>query len=297
MNGPQRLVRGDAPALFWQLHQPETTARGGVLLVHGYQDHSGHYLQVVEDWTARGLAVARLDLRGHGRSEGKRGYIRRFEEYLRDVEDVLEVLVARRDGALFARPAVFAQSMGALVACQLVRSRPGRIRGLALGSPYFALAMPVPPIKRALANLLGRWWPSFGLPAGIGVELLTRDPEMQRTIREDELKFRQARAGWFLAARRAQEELAAHAAEVTVPVYCRAGADDRLADVERTKVVVGAMPRAELRVIPGCRHDLCHELDRAEHVARFGERLSSWFDDGTPDGSSPAADDHAKPLR
>ncbi len=45
-------------------------ARSVVVIVHGFNAHSGYYKWVAEQFVASGLAVYALDLRGRGKSDG-----------------------------------------------------------------------------------------------------------------------------------------------------------------------------------------------------------------------------------
>src|SRR5262245_57553524 len=60
--------------------------RAVVILVHGFNSHSGYYLWAAEQLIAGGFAVYALDLRGRGRSDGERYYIDKFAEYQADVD-------------------------------------------------------------------------------------------------------------------------------------------------------------------------------------------------------------------
>src|SRR5437867_3769474 len=59
--------------------------RGVVLLAHGYAEHVGRYRDFIVHLAARGLAVAAVDHRGHGRSGGPRGHCRDFAEFVADL--------------------------------------------------------------------------------------------------------------------------------------------------------------------------------------------------------------------
>src|SRR5262245_6832481 len=89
MQSWQSLDRPGQPRLAFHVETPSGAPRGRVLMVHGYAEHSARYDHVVPLWLERGLAVARFDLRGHGRSEGTRGHVDRFEDYVMDVRDLL----------------------------------------------------------------------------------------------------------------------------------------------------------------------------------------------------------------
>ncbi len=56
-----------------------------IVLVHGYGEHSGRYAQRVESMVSRGYRVLAPDMRGHGRSGGQRGYVKRYDQYVEDL--------------------------------------------------------------------------------------------------------------------------------------------------------------------------------------------------------------------
>ncbi len=60
-------------------------ARGVVVIVPGFNSHSGYYGWVAEQLIALGLSVYAVDLRGRGKSDGERFYVAQFADYLADV--------------------------------------------------------------------------------------------------------------------------------------------------------------------------------------------------------------------
>lgn len=90
-----------------------------VFIVHGIAEHLKRY----DDFTAflnkNQYSVVRFDLRGHGMSEGKRGYIKRFEDFLTDLDTVIELHKGEKNVLL-------GHSMGALIT-HLYMIRPNRI--------------------------------------------------------------------------------------------------------------------------------------------------------------------------
>ncbi len=64
-------------------------ARAHVLLVHGIAEHAGRYRHVGSRLASAGIATWAFDLRGFGRSGGRRAYVDRWSQYHDDVEDQL----------------------------------------------------------------------------------------------------------------------------------------------------------------------------------------------------------------
>ena len=65
--------------IFNRSWQPQGKARGVVVIVPGFNSHSGQYLWVGEQFAAKDLAAYAIDLRGRGRSEGERYYVERWK--------------------------------------------------------------------------------------------------------------------------------------------------------------------------------------------------------------------------
>src|SRR5689334_7865099 len=104
-----------APAIAYRVFLPEADPKMQVVVTFGYFENMKRYREVVERWNARGVAVTVYDLRGHGLSEGRRGFIARFSEYVDDLQALLAEL--DKDAALrsLGPPVLFGHSLGGLI--------------------------------------------------------------------------------------------------------------------------------------------------------------------------------------
>ena len=80
-----------------------------VFIVHGIAEYAKRYDDFTHFLNENGYSVIRFDLRGHGRSEGKRGYVRRFEDFIEDLDHIIEEYKGPKKNVLFGH------SMGALI--------------------------------------------------------------------------------------------------------------------------------------------------------------------------------------
>ncbi len=80
--------------IVYDVWDPETDPRGVVVLCHGYAEHARRYDHVAQRFGESGLAVYALDLRGHGRSGGKRVYLRDISEYTDDFHTLVGIAAA-----------------------------------------------------------------------------------------------------------------------------------------------------------------------------------------------------------
>src|SRR5258706_15469190 len=85
-------------SIFFRTWRPTPPSRGVVVIVHGFNAHSGHYAWAAEQLTAHGLAVYALDLQGRGRSDGERFYVAHFPDYVIDVASFVRLARSREKG-------------------------------------------------------------------------------------------------------------------------------------------------------------------------------------------------------
>src|SRR5689334_6487643 len=117
----------DLTQLFYRAPLVTGKKKPPVVVVHGFAEHSGRYTDILTELEAKGFSPLSFDFRGHGHSEGKRGYINRFQDYVDDLGAA--VALARSRGS--DEPVILlAHSMGALVAIHYAISKPEEVCGL-----------------------------------------------------------------------------------------------------------------------------------------------------------------------
>jgi len=267
-----------APALAYRLFRPKEPAKVSVLLTFGYFENMGRYREVIERWNARGLLVAAYDTRGHGQSEGARGHILKFEEYVDDLFELMGEL-ERDDG--FRRPGppvLFGHSLGGLISIHAALRAPDRIAGLALSSPYLGLSLPVPALKLLAGRALSRFVPAVSLDAGVKGSDCTRSTEISAAYDRDPMNFKKANVRWFTETVRAQELAIADAPKLNVPLFCLQAGDDKVAlpsATERFMERVSSVDRQYLR-LPGLYHEILNEPDRVTWIDKFAAAMLGW---------------------
>ena len=202
-SGPvtDRAVPG--PKLYAHTVMPKKDLTAMVGIVHGYADHGGRYLHVMEKWAARGIGSIAIDMRGHGRADGARGYCSRFDEFLDDASELARKIDDRAKGV---PTFLMGHSFGGLVAAMSVIENPRTWRGVILSNPFFGLALKVPPLKVFAGKIASRIVPKLGIPSGLSGKDLTHDPAQAKAYDEDPLGFPNATARWFTETERAQSQ-------------------------------------------------------------------------------------------
>jgi len=265
-DGPLARTLTAGPALYKYSVFPDEKPLAVVALLHGYGEYAGRYDHVMRAWAERGIATIAVDLRGHGRSGGQRGYCRRFAEYLDDARE-LEALVAAHDGPAF----LFGHSFGGLIAASSVIGKPGPWRALALSSPFFGFAVKVPPLKRIVGLVASRVAPRLSLPSGLGGDAVTHDKEKARAYEADPLVLKVANARWFTEAHAAQDRALAQASAVTLPLCLVVGGADPVARVDCARAFFDAAGATDKvwDERPGLFHEVLNEPEWPGIAARY----------------------------
>src|SRR5437867_2516350 len=88
------LTAPDGTLLVYDMYEA-AAPRAAILALHGWADHAGRWRDVGERLCAAGYSTYVLDLRGHGRSGGRRGHLSRFSQLLGDLQAFRRVVRLR----------------------------------------------------------------------------------------------------------------------------------------------------------------------------------------------------------
>ena len=261
--------------LYFQTWEPEGPSRGLLVLTHGQGEHSECYLRLVNALESSGWTILAWDLRGHGRSEGQRGFALSFLDYVRDFEVFWKEVVSRYQTT---NPTVFfAHSLGGLIQLKAFSGIQGATsQAQILSSPFLGLALEVPPYKEAAAHVLRNWLPHLTLSNEIRNDDLTRDPMVLEEFSRDPLRHNKISSGVYLGAQECQPALLAKPQIWKGPWLLLLAEND---PVVSTKVNLQFFERLEMQhktcvVFENRKHELINDLGREEVFDRIRDFLA-----------------------
>ncbi|MDR1360996.1 MAG: lysophospholipase [Rickettsiales bacterium] len=111
-------------------------SRAVLIIHHGLTEHKGRYADFMSRLGDAGISSLAFDFRGHGKSGGKRGDIRKFSDLISDLN--LFIAMAKKEFP-HQKVILFGHSMGGLVASEYA-ARHTMIDALILSSPSFFTA-------------------------------------------------------------------------------------------------------------------------------------------------------------
>jgi alpha-beta hydrolase superfamily lysophospholipase len=246
--------------------------RADVLLTHGLGEHTGRYAHVAAALAGRGIRLLAYDLRGHGRSSGRRGDVERYEDFLDDL------CAVSAQAPWSGRPVfLFGHSLGGQVTLRhLQRDRPA-VAGAIVASPWLRLAFEPPRWKVAVARVAMRFAPGLRFATGMRLDRLSRDTEHVRAITDSGLTGHRISARMFFAVSEAGELALREAHAVQVPLLLLHGDADPITHWRTTEEFSRQPGPTEkmLKIYPGVLHEAHNDVGRDQVLRDIADWIES----------------------
>lgn len=251
----------DGASLYAQGWEPEQKSVAVICMVHGLGEHLGRYRHLAEFLTQHGFVFIGIDLRGHGKTPGQRGYIASFEHFMQDISLLLDQAGIRNPGL---PKFLYGHSLGGILVLNYCLRKHPDLAGVIVTSPGLRTALEEQTGKIAFAKIAGTILPRISLPTGLDASGLSRDPEVARAYQADPLVHDRA------TLRMAKETLAAiptifdHAPDFHYPLLLMHGTGDRLAYARGSQEFARLATQADidLKLWEGAYHELHNELEQ-----------------------------------
>jgi alpha-beta hydrolase superfamily lysophospholipase len=262
--------------IFTRSWRPETSrARGVIVIVHGFNAHSGHYAWAAEKLVARNLVVYALDLRGRGHSDGERFYVDKFADYVDDVKRVVALAKGREPGLPVF---LLGHSAGGVVACIYTLENQKELAGLVCES--FAFQVPAPDFALAALKGLSHVAPHAHV-LKLKNEDFSRDPGIVAEMNADPLIAQEVQPTKTVAEMvRADERLKKEFPLVTLPVFILHGSADKATRPSGSQLFFDTAGSADktLKIYDGGFHDLLRDTIKEQVM----DDLQGWLDAHLP---------------
>lgn len=255
----EERLSGRGGGLFVRSWRPAGQARGVVVIVPGFNSHSGYYHWAGAELAENGFATFALDLRGRGQSDGERYFVSSVEEYTSDVEVLVNLAKSREPAVpLF----LFGHSAGGVISCIYTLEHQSELNGLICESFAFRVYAP----DFALAVLKGI---SHIAPHARVLELpnkeFSRSPEAVQAMDSDPFVAHEVQPTSTVAAMvRADERLKVEFPRITLPVLILHGTDDKVTKPSGSQFFYDTAGSADktLKLYEHHYHDLLNDIDK-----------------------------------
>ena len=244
--------------IYYQSWLPESEPRGVLLIVHGLAEHSDRYENVVNHFVPLGYAVYGIDHLGHGKSDGTRVYVERFDDYT----NTLKIYFDKVRGSQPGKPIfLVGHSMGGLISAVYLLDHQAELAGAVLSGPAVKIPKYVTPVILFMGKMLSALVPKYGL-LPLDANGVSRDPSVVQAYVSDSLVHR-GKATARLAAEmlKAMQTITAQAARITLPILIVQGSADKLVNPAGAQMLYDAVSSfdKEIKIYDGLYHEVFNE--------------------------------------
>lgn len=245
----------------WEKKNPEMN----IIITHGMGEHSESYVRLINHFVDANITFIAWDLRGHGRSNGKRGYLENFNDYIYDMEIFLSEVF--KTYTFNAPVLLLGHSLGGLIQTKFLLNNPKKfdIKAQVLSAPLFGFSLPVPAIKDTAARFLNATFPKVTLGNEIDSDMLTRDPAVVAEYEKDNLRHTLISSGIYLGMKESFDFIMSRAAEITLPTFMQISDNDPVVSTAKAKEFFELISSVNKRIVvygDGARHENYNDIHR-----------------------------------
>jgi len=244
--------------------QPAVPAKAVVAICHGVNSHSGYYQWAASQLTAAGFAVYAVDLHGRGKSDGERFYLESIDDYLTDVDALLNLAEAREPG----RPLfLLGHSAGGVISSVYTLENQRRLKGFICES--FAFQVAAPDFALAVVKGLSHIAPHAHV-LRLKNEEFSRDQAVVDAMNSDPLIAHEVQPTRTVAELvRADERLKQEFPLITIPLLIMHGTADKVTNPKGSQFFFDTAGSSDktLKLYDGHVHDLLNDFGRETVMA------------------------------
>jgi acylglycerol lipase len=259
--------------IYYQGWVPEGNVRAVLLVVHGLGEHSGRYGNVVEWFIPHGYAVYGFDLIGHGKSDGGREVVQRFEDYTDTLEVFYKMVTEWQPGKPIF---ILGHSMGGTIASYYLLDHQEDFKGAIISAPLVKVGDSVSQGTIIMGKILSKVAPKVGVLV-LEVDGISRDPKVVEAYVNDPLVFHgktPARLGAELLS--AMMRITVEAGKISLPIIIVQGAEDILVEPSGAQMLYDKASSKDktLKIYDGMYHEVFNEPDRERTL----KDVEAWLD-------------------
>ncbi|MAX65503.1 MAG: alpha/beta fold hydrolase [Bacteriovoracaceae bacterium] len=237
-----------------------------LIVTHGLGEH-GQRHEYLEKIFSQYFNICLYDLRGHGRSSGKRGHIDSFQEYSEDLKEVLDYLHLEYEMDKYV---LFGHSMGGLITASFMQNTVSKHlypQKVFLSGPAVAGAgclgklfqfTPLPFIG-TLSNIPF----SVALEGLLDISKLSHDPRVYENYIQDPLNTLKIQTKLFFELLKESKKVFSRPLRIECDLFCAVAMSDALVDSEAVVEYFTSIEKnSTLYKATGAYHEIHNEIEK-----------------------------------
>lgn len=243
----------------------ETGSNKWLIVTHGLGEHLGRH-EFFLKFFSQNFNIAIYDLRGHGRSGGKRGWVENFNHFAKDLEVILAYMQKHFNLQSYI---LFGHSMGGLIVSDFMQNfakdelYPEKVflSSPAVGAPGLMGPVFANAPKFLLEGLTKL--PTIPLAKVLNLRKLSHDSRVYESYIKDEFTTLKIHTKLYMEVMKASREIFSRPLRVKCPLFCAIGTEDVLVHPGlMIKYFTEVEKNAQLKVFEGGYHELHNEIEK-----------------------------------
>ncbi len=245
----------------WAIESPKAV----IALLHGLGEHKMRYAHWAEKFNRSGYAVVGMDMRGHGLSEGKKGFIPDYEQLMSDIDAFLELI-----NGLYPdkKVVLYGHSLGGgQVLTYLIKKKHHLAAVIATG-PFITLSFAPNPIIYAIGKFTRGFAPGFTQNNQLNTTSLSRDAAVVKAYNDDPLVHDRLSSALGIDSLEAGKYLNEYKGEIATPTLLLHGREDKITNPDGTiSFYNNTTGNRTLKIFPMLYHEIHNEPEQDEVFA------------------------------
>jgi alpha-beta hydrolase superfamily lysophospholipase len=248
--------------IYYQGWLPDRDVKAVLLIVHGLGEHSGRYMNVVNHFVPLGYAVYGLDHIGHGKSDGGREVVERFEDFTDNLTIYYNMVKVWQPGKPIF---LLGHSLGGLIGSYYLLDHQAEFKGAIISAPAIKVSESISRVTITMSKILSAITPKAGVLA-LDATGISRDPEVVKAYVNDPLVFH-GKTPARLAAEslKAMQRVMVEGGNISLPFITLQGSLDRVVDPGGSRMLYEKSSSNDktIKIYEGFYHEVFNEPERA----------------------------------
>ena len=256
-------------AFDWPSYQNPKSPNAVIILLHGLAEYSGRYNDFAHFYNENDIAVVSMDLRGHGLSEGKHGFIPTTEAMFQDIDLLIKEARSRYPKC----PAIlYGHSMGGNLALSYTLNRyPNASKDqpyqvVIVTSPWIRLhgRLQLPRPVNSFIHIVSLVRPSLKIRLRFNSRIISRNEDIVDAYNDDPYIRRSATLSLAHTLGCSAKMLDRTTCTFHIPVLIQHGDGDTLTSHDASQKFATRGKNIQFKSWPSCYHELHHEPERED---------------------------------
>jgi alpha-beta hydrolase superfamily lysophospholipase len=259
--------------IYYQYWLPEDEPKAILLVAHGIAEHSGRYMNVVNYFVPSGYAVYGIDHIGHGKSDGKRVCVERFQDYTKTLKKYFDMI---RGWQTIKPIFLVGHSMGGLISSAYLLEHQDEFTGAVLSGPGTKVPDNISNAVILAGKILSVVMPKAGI-IQLDAEGICRDPSVVEAYVNDPLVYTgkiTARLGAEML--KTIQHVIGSAINIRLPIMIVQGGSDKLVDPSGAQLLYDAVSSEDktIKIYDGLYHEVFNEPEHGQVL----DDVKVWLD-------------------